>query len=133
MNICYVLVPFAFAEPGVDPFAARQANKRKRVEKQENNHLQNLKQAAKVGALPRFYPLSQLLGVDQVIRLYSALFPSPLLTNTYIWVIKFLRYSVSTSGSNPIDLSLPFPTRSSCFQIHLLILIFFLQTYGIYS
>ncbi|ERN06557.1 hypothetical protein AMTRI_Chr01g135640 [Amborella trichopoda] len=39
-------------EPGVDPFAQRKAEKKKRVEKQEKNQLQNLKQAAKVGALP---------------------------------------------------------------------------------
>ncbi|XP_031474144.1 ribosome biogenesis regulatory protein homolog [Nymphaea colorata] len=39
-------------EPGVDPFSKRKAEKRKRVEKQEKNRLQNLKQAAKVGALP---------------------------------------------------------------------------------
>lgn len=40
-------------EPGEDPFAKRQADKKQRVEKQERNRLQNLKQAAKVGALPR--------------------------------------------------------------------------------
>ncbi|XP_022987784.1 ribosome biogenesis regulatory protein homolog [Cucurbita maxima] len=45
-------------EPGVDPFAKRQENKRKRVEKQENNRLQNLKQAAKVGALPSHVQLA---------------------------------------------------------------------------
>ncbi|KAK8500209.1 hypothetical protein V6N12_002314 [Hibiscus sabdariffa] len=42
-------------EPGVDPFAKRQDDKKKRVEKQEKNRLQNLKQAAKIGALPRFF------------------------------------------------------------------------------
>ncbi|KAL4335204.1 hypothetical protein GQ457_07G040870 [Hibiscus cannabinus] len=40
-------------EPGADPFAKRQDDKKKRVEKQEKNRLQNLKQAAKIGALPR--------------------------------------------------------------------------------
>ncbi|CAN6456389.1 unnamed protein product [Victoria cruziana] len=39
-------------EPGVDPFHKRKAEKKKRIEKQEKNRLQNLKQAAKVGALP---------------------------------------------------------------------------------
>ncbi|KAH1108854.1 hypothetical protein J1N35_012622 [Gossypium stocksii] len=38
---------------GEDPFAKRQDDKKKRVEKQEKNRLQNLKQAAKLGALPR--------------------------------------------------------------------------------
>ena len=41
------------AEPGEDPFAKRRADKKKKVEKQERNRLQNLKQAAKVGDLPR--------------------------------------------------------------------------------
>ncbi|KAG7022063.1 Ribosome biogenesis regulatory protein-like protein, partial [Cucurbita argyrosperma subsp. argyrosperma] len=45
-------------EPGVDPFAARRANKKNRVEKQERNQLQNLKQAAKVGALPSHVQLA---------------------------------------------------------------------------
>lgn len=44
-----------FAEPGEDPFAKRKSDKKKQVEKQEQNRLKNLKQAAKVGALPRFY------------------------------------------------------------------------------
>ncbi|CAK9329591.1 unnamed protein product [Citrullus colocynthis] len=39
-------------EPGVDPFAERRAKKRQRIEKREKNRLQNLKQAAKMGALP---------------------------------------------------------------------------------
>ncbi|XP_010528668.1 PREDICTED: ribosome biogenesis regulatory protein homolog [Tarenaya hassleriana] len=39
-------------EPGEDPFAKRQEEKKKKVEKQEKNRLQNLKAAAKVGALP---------------------------------------------------------------------------------
>ena len=43
-----------FAVPGEDPFAKRQADKKKRVEKQDNNRLQNLKKAAKVGHLPRY-------------------------------------------------------------------------------
>ncbi|KAK9284816.1 hypothetical protein L1049_023993 [Liquidambar formosana] len=38
--------------PGEDPFAKRQADKKKRVEKQEKNRFQNLREAAKVGALP---------------------------------------------------------------------------------
>ncbi|TYI79383.1 hypothetical protein E1A91_D05G018900v1 [Gossypium mustelinum] len=45
-------------EPGVDPFAKRQDDKKKRVEKQEKNHLQNLKQAAKIGALPSHVQLA---------------------------------------------------------------------------
>ncbi|XP_010529775.1 PREDICTED: ribosome biogenesis regulatory protein homolog [Tarenaya hassleriana] len=39
-------------EPGEDPFAKRQGEKKKRVEKQEKNRLQNLKAASKIGALP---------------------------------------------------------------------------------
>ncbi|XP_038878625.1 ribosome biogenesis regulatory protein homolog isoform X2 [Benincasa hispida] len=42
----------------VDPFAEMQANKRKQIEKQEKNRLQNLKQAAKVGALPSHVQLA---------------------------------------------------------------------------
>ncbi|OVA00443.1 Ribosomal biogenesis regulatory protein [Macleaya cordata] len=45
-------------EPGEDPFAKRQAEKKQRVEKQEKNRLQNLKQAAKVGALPSHVQLA---------------------------------------------------------------------------
>ncbi|XP_021275444.1 ribosome biogenesis regulatory protein homolog [Herrania umbratica] len=45
-------------EPGMDPFAKRQDDKKKRVEKQEKNRLQNLKQAAKVGALPSHVQLA---------------------------------------------------------------------------
>ena len=41
------------AEPGEDPFAKRLDDKKKRVGKQEKNRLQNLKTAAKAGALPR--------------------------------------------------------------------------------
>jgi len=41
------------AEPGVDPFAKRLDDKKKRVGKQEKNRLQNLKAAEKAGALPR--------------------------------------------------------------------------------
>ncbi|URE41556.1 ribosome biogenesis regulatory protein [Musa troglodytarum] len=41
------------AEPGEDPFSKRKAEKKKRIEKQEKNRPGNLKQAAKVGALPR--------------------------------------------------------------------------------
>ncbi|CAL9168635.1 unnamed protein product [Musa hybrid cultivar] len=39
-------------EPGEDPFSKRKAEKNKRIEKQEKNRPENLKQAAKVGALP---------------------------------------------------------------------------------
>ncbi|KAI9192063.1 hypothetical protein LWI28_017842 [Acer negundo] len=45
-------------EPGEDPFAKRQGEKKHRVEKQETNQLQNLKQAAKVGALPSHVQLA---------------------------------------------------------------------------
>ncbi|XP_044471978.1 ribosome biogenesis regulatory protein homolog [Mangifera indica] len=45
-------------EPGEDPFARRQTEKKKRVEKQEKNRLQNLKQADKVGALPSHVQLA---------------------------------------------------------------------------
>ncbi|KAM2965609.1 hypothetical protein FF1_026147 [Malus domestica] len=44
--------------PGEDPFAKRQEDKKKRVEKQDKNRLQNLKQAAKVGALPSHVQLA---------------------------------------------------------------------------
>ncbi|CAI9100162.1 OLC1v1037102C1 [Oldenlandia corymbosa var. corymbosa] len=37
-------------EPGEDPFAKRQKEKKKRVEKQEKNRLHNLKEAVKAGA-----------------------------------------------------------------------------------
>ncbi|PIA60326.1 hypothetical protein AQUCO_00300076v1 [Aquilegia coerulea] len=43
---------------GEDPFKKRQGEKRKRVEKQEKNRIQNLKQAAKVGALPSHVQLA---------------------------------------------------------------------------
>ncbi|TVU36033.1 hypothetical protein EJB05_17943 [Eragrostis curvula] len=45
-------------EPGVDPFAQRKEEKKKRVEKQEKNRLENLKKAAKVGALPSHIQLA---------------------------------------------------------------------------
>ncbi|XP_010250068.1 PREDICTED: ribosome biogenesis regulatory protein homolog [Nelumbo nucifera] len=45
-------------EPGEDPFAKRKEEKKKRVEKQEKNRLQNLKQAVKVGALPSHVQLA---------------------------------------------------------------------------
>nr|CAB3451290.1 unnamed protein product [Digitaria exilis] len=45
-------------EPGVDPFAQRMQEKKKRVEKQEKNRLENLKKAAKVGALPSHIQLA---------------------------------------------------------------------------
>lgn len=45
-------------EPGVDPFAKRRDEKKQRVEKQEKNRLGNLKNAAKVGALPSHIQLA---------------------------------------------------------------------------
>jgi len=45
-------------EPGVDPFAQRRQEKKKRVEKQEKNRLENLKKAEKVGALPSHIQLA---------------------------------------------------------------------------
>lgn len=45
-------------EPGQDPFAKRRAEKKQRVEKQEKNRLYNLKEAAKVGALPSHVQLA---------------------------------------------------------------------------
>ncbi|KAH7546411.1 hypothetical protein FEM48_Zijuj01G0198100 [Ziziphus jujuba var. spinosa] len=45
-------------EPGEDPFAKRRTEKKKHVEKQEKNRLQNLKQAAKFGALPSHVQLA---------------------------------------------------------------------------
>ncbi|PON88975.1 Ribosomal biogenesis regulatory protein [Trema orientale] len=45
-------------EPGEDPFAKKRKDKKKQVEKQEKNRLQNLKQAAKVGALPSHVQLA---------------------------------------------------------------------------
>ncbi|XP_076938434.1 ribosome biogenesis regulatory protein homolog, partial [Bidens hawaiensis] len=47
-----------FTEPGVDPFAKRRSEKKQRIEKQEKNRLQNLKEAAKVGALPSHVQLA---------------------------------------------------------------------------
>lgn len=45
-------------EPGQDPFAKRQEEKKKRVEKQEKNRYSNLKEAAKAGALPSHVQLA---------------------------------------------------------------------------
>ncbi|KAK4754060.1 hypothetical protein SAY87_002164 [Trapa incisa] len=45
-------------EPGEDPFAKRRADKKNRVDKQEKNRLQNLKEAAKVGSLPSHIQLA---------------------------------------------------------------------------
>ncbi|RDX79648.1 Ribosome biogenesis regulatory protein-like protein [Mucuna pruriens] len=45
-------------DPSEDPFAKRKENKKKRVEKQEKNRLQNLKEAAKFGALPSHVQLA---------------------------------------------------------------------------
>ncbi|CAA2980851.1 ribosome biogenesis regulatory homolog [Olea europaea subsp. europaea] len=45
-------------EPGTDPFAERRKEKKSRVDKQEKNRLQNLKQAAKVGGLPSHVQLA---------------------------------------------------------------------------
>ncbi|XP_038698827.1 ribosome biogenesis regulatory protein homolog isoform X2 [Tripterygium wilfordii] len=53
-----ILEAKATDEPGQDPFAKRQAEKNTRVKKQEKNTLQNLKEAAKVGALPSHVQLA---------------------------------------------------------------------------
>ncbi|KAG2290791.1 hypothetical protein Bca4012_034148 [Brassica carinata] len=45
-------------EPGEDPFAMRLDDKKKRVGKQEKNRLENLKTAAKAGALPSHVQLA---------------------------------------------------------------------------
>ncbi|KAI4326313.1 hypothetical protein MLD38_031639 [Melastoma candidum] len=45
-------------EVGEDPFAKRRADKKGRVAKQEKNRLQNLKEAAKMGALPSHVQLA---------------------------------------------------------------------------
>ncbi|KAL2338355.1 hypothetical protein Fmac_012801 [Flemingia macrophylla] len=45
-------------DPAGDPFAKRKENKKQRVEKQEKNRLQNLKEAAKFGALPSHIQLA---------------------------------------------------------------------------
>ncbi|KAG6776508.1 ribosome biogenesis regulatory protein [Populus alba x Populus x berolinensis] len=45
-------------EPGVDPFAKRAAEKKERVQKNQKNQLQNLKTAAKAGALPSHVQLA---------------------------------------------------------------------------
>ncbi|XP_061353669.1 ribosome biogenesis regulatory protein homolog isoform X2 [Gastrolobium bilobum] len=45
-------------DPKEDPFAKRKENKKKRVEKQDKNRLQNLKEAAKFGALPSHVQLA---------------------------------------------------------------------------
>ncbi|KAK6945086.1 Ribosomal biogenesis regulatory protein [Dillenia turbinata] len=47
-------------EPGEDPFAKRKGDKKKRVEKQEKNRLQNLKNAAKMGSLPSHVQLAAM-------------------------------------------------------------------------
>jgi regulator of ribosome biosynthesis len=48
-----LLIKYWSTEPGVDPFAKRREEKKGRVDKQEKNRLGNLRNAAKVGALPR--------------------------------------------------------------------------------
>lgn len=45
-------------EPGEDPFAKRREEKKRRVDKQEQNRFHNLKQAAKSGALPSHIQLA---------------------------------------------------------------------------
>ncbi|KAI4344116.1 hypothetical protein L6164_011384 [Bauhinia variegata] len=45
-------------DPEEDPFAKRRENKKQRIAKQEKHRLQNLKQAAKVGALPSHIQLA---------------------------------------------------------------------------
>lgn len=49
---------WVIAEPGLDPFAKRKAEKKQRVENNEKNHLKNLKVASKIGALPRYCPFT---------------------------------------------------------------------------
>ncbi|XP_030553401.1 ribosome biogenesis regulatory protein homolog isoform X2 [Rhodamnia argentea] len=53
-----ILEAKATDEVGSDPFAVRRADKKKRVEKQNKNRLQNLKQAAKDHALPSHIQLA---------------------------------------------------------------------------
>ncbi|KAL6846889.1 hypothetical protein ACP4OV_022742 [Aristida adscensionis] len=53
-----ILEAKATDEPGVDPFAQRREEKKKKVEKQEKNRLENLKRAAKAGALPSHIQLA---------------------------------------------------------------------------
>lgn len=57
-NTFLIIVFVSFPAPGEDPFAKRKEEKKKRVDKQEKNRLQNMKQAAKVGAVPRFHSLA---------------------------------------------------------------------------
>lgn len=45
-------------EPGEDPFGKRKDDKKKRVEKQEKNRIQNLKKASKANALPSHIQLA---------------------------------------------------------------------------
>ncbi|AQK90609.1 Ribosome biogenesis regulatory protein-like protein [Zea mays] len=47
-------------EPGVDPFAQRRDEKKKRVEKQEKNRLDNLKKAAKNYSYPIYFVCSHI-------------------------------------------------------------------------
>ncbi|XP_020586854.1 ribosome biogenesis regulatory protein homolog [Phalaenopsis equestris] len=58
-------------EPGEDPFGKRKNEKKKRVEKQEKNRLQNLKQAFKAGNLPSHIQLAAtalpITGTQNVI------------------------------------------------------------------
>ncbi|KAF3681410.1 Ribosome biogenesis regulatory protein -like protein [Capsicum annuum] len=59
-------------EPGQDPFAERQEDKKKRIEKQEKNRYSNLKEAAKAGALPSDV-LFLFLALDFYIPRYVVL------------------------------------------------------------
>lgn len=55
-NFCLTIFGCS-TEVGEDPFAKRTAEKKEKVKKQEKNRLENLKRAAKTGALPRFHLL----------------------------------------------------------------------------
>lgn len=58
-------------EPGEDPFSKRKDEKKKRVDKQEKNRLQNLKQAFKAGDLPSHIQLAAtalpITGTQKII------------------------------------------------------------------
>jgi len=57
--------------PGEDPFAKRRTDKKNRVEKQEKNRMQNLKQAAKVGSLTRFVFLSHFNRSESIKKILN--------------------------------------------------------------
>ncbi|CAL4960185.1 unnamed protein product [Urochloa decumbens] len=56
-------------EPGVDPFALRRQEKKKRVEKQEKNRLENLKKAANLVLCQVIYSLLQRPCPSQELKL----------------------------------------------------------------